>query len=64
MSDAERAARRAQAADEMGRLAELVAEAQRHVPPLLSAKDALARRAALMRTAAIQAGRPWVKEAH
>jgi len=54
------AARLEKAAAELGWLAETVAAAQARVPPALTVKEALARRAAVMRAAAVRAGHPWI----
>ena len=55
-------ARRAKAAVELGELATVAAQALARVPPALTVREALARRAQVMRAAARAAGRPWIAE--
>jgi hypothetical protein len=58
--EAARAARLEQAAAQLGWQAKLEAEARARVPPALTVREALARRAQVMRAAAVRARHPWI----
>ncbi len=58
MTRAECTARLVQTAYDLQRISAMVAEARRRLPPSLRPEEAVAKRAAAMRAAAM--GRPWV----